>query len=402
MPRLTTGAIVLASLALPGVLAGQSAGGGSPARAAEVRLRAMTPADEAELVRELARERAARMQLEARITMLAATLDSSTRLDAAERRRLQAELEQSMRRLTETHARVGLDVGSRIVLDGRTSVASDEVRRTLIDAQQRLSSAARMGYVGITLSPTNNHIRAQGAGELYVRYFEHPTIISIEPNSPAERAGLQRGDIVMAYNRMDVRRELPMHELLKPGSRVTIRVGREGRERNVALTVADPPAIVLGRRTDFLVSPGELQQGRVYAPAVRGSAAGGTVRAAAPAAPSGSPEGLLALGTPGAEGRSLYRFEVVRGLAGAQLTPIVGGLGDALGVKQGLLVIRVLPQSVAANSGLRDGDIIVKANGRTIEDIAALSRAMRENDATRTLSLETLRARKKRMVRLTW
>jgi serine protease Do len=98
----------------------------------------------------------------------------------------------------------------------------------------------------------------------------------------------------------------------------------------------------------------------------------------------------------------MYRFEVARGLAGAELTAISGGLRDALGVKQGLLVIRVAPQSVAANAGLRDGDIIVKANGRTIDDIPALSRAMREHDATRTLALETLRARKKRMVRLTW
>lgn len=400
MPRLAKTAVVLAALAGPSALAAQS-GGGTPPRAAEVRMRAMSTADEAELARELARERSTRMRLEARIAALAATLDSSTRLDSAERRRLQAELEESMRRLTATHARVGLDVGSRIVLDHHASVASPEVRRTLIDAQRRLSSAARMGYVGITLSPTSNHVRAQGSGKLYVRYFEHPTIISIEPASPAERAGLRRGDVVMAYNRMDVRRELPMHDLLRPGSRVTIRVARDGRERNVALTVADPPAIVRGRRTDFLASPGELQ-GRVHAPSVRGSESFRGTAPAPPHAPPGGRDGLLVMAAPGAEGRTVYRFEVARGVAGAELAPIAGGLGDALGVKQGLLVIRVAPQSVAAAAGLRDGDIIVKANGRTIEDIPSLGRAMRENEATRSVALETLRARRKRVVHLTW
>lgn len=400
MWRLTTVAVTLAGFALPGALLAQSAGGGAPARPAQVRVRALTAVEEAELSRELARARAERMHLESRILTLAAHLDSSSRIGAADRRRLQMELEENMRRLTETHARVGLDVGSRIVLDRSTSVASQEVRRTLVEAQRRLSSAARMGYVGITLSPTNNHVRAEGSGELYVRYFERPTIISVEPNSPAERAGLQRGDVVLAYDGVDVRRELPMHDLLEPGRRLTIRVGRAGRDHDVALTVADPPANVRGRRTDFLASPGELER-RVYAPSVRG-ATGGGMPAATAARASGVREGTIVMRTPAAEGRTVYRFELARGIAGAELTPISGGLRDALGVRQGLLVMRVAPQSVAARAGLRDGDIIVKAGGRAIEDIPGLSRAMRENDDARTLALETVRARKKRMVRLTW
>lgn len=399
MSRLTTAAVALLTIALPAALAAQAPGGSAPAQRTQVRVRALTAAEEAELARELARVRAERVQLESRILLLAAQLDSGSRVGAPERRRLQAELEESMRRLTQTHARVGLDVGSRIVLDRSTSVASEEVRRTLVDAQRRLSSAARMGYVGITLSPTNNHVRAERSGALYVRYFEHPSIISVEPNSPAERAGLQRGDVVMAYDGIDVRRELPMHDLLEPGRRMTVRVARAGREHTVGLIVAEPPANVRGRRTDFLVPSVDLER-RVAVPSPR-AAGGATIASTAPGAPVAR-EPLVVMGAPAAEGRSLYRFEVARGVAGAELTPVAGGLRDALGVKQGLLVMRVVPQSVAANAGLRDGDIIIKADGRVVEDIPALSRAMRERDGTRSLTLETIRARKKRMVRLTW
>ena len=42
MSRLTTAAVALAALSLPGTLAAQSAGGGTPARRTEVRVRALT------------------------------------------------------------------------------------------------------------------------------------------------------------------------------------------------------------------------------------------------------------------------------------------------------------------------------------------------------------------------
>lgn len=374
--RLTMAALVLGCAGGAAPLFAQ-ASGGAPRAAPRV--------DDAELARALAREQAVRMQLVARIESLAAQLDSRPVLSEAQRRRLQADLERSIRQLSETHARTAVDVGSRIILRHEPAIATSEVRRSLGEAQRRLTSAARIGYVGITLSPTNNHVRAEESGELYVRYFARPTIISVEPNSPAERAGLQRGDIVVSYNDLDVRRELPMHELLRPGNRMQIRVWREERERDVSLTVAAPPPNVLGRRTDFLVPSEDVASRRVApvpAPAKRPAAVGGRSRTIAPGA--------------------VYRFEFARGIAGAELSPITAGLASALGVKKGLLVMRVAERSPAATAGLRDGDIVLKANGQVTDDIAALSRVMRRHDEDRAVTLETIRQKKKRMVRLTW
>ena len=381
MRRLTTAALVLGALLGAPPLNGQAPSGGGQAPP-----RARTRVDDAELARELAREQAERRELVARVEALAAKLAADDSPGGPERRRLQAELEASIRQLTETHARVAVDVGSRILIDRRPAVATGEVRRLLGDAQRRLTSAAHIGYMGITLSPTNNHVRVEDAGGLFVRYFQYPSIISVEPGSPAERAGLQRGDLVLAYNQMDVRRELPMHDLLRPGNRVTVGVRRDGREHDVELTVASPPANVLGRRADFMVAP-DMPGAVPPVPSVRATARAS--RAVAPVAR-------------GPEPAMVYRFDLARGIAGAELSPITGGLGAALGVKRGLLVMRVAPRSPASLAGLRDGDIVVKADGEVVEDIGALSRIMRERDDEGTLKLETLRAKRKRTVTLTW
>lgn len=315
-------------------------------------------------------EHAERLQLVARIEHLAGQLAGAD-LDRASRQRLERDLERSFARLTELNAREGLDVGARIVLR-RDPGATGGVRRMLGEAERRAASAARTGYIGITLSPTNNLLRLRPGGEMYVRYLDHPSIITVEPNSPAERAGLRRGDVVLAYNDMDVRGEIPMHEVLEPGRPMRIRVRRDGREHTVQLTVAEPTPLVLGRREEFLL------------PARVGGA-----RTALPEGEPGMP-------------RMPLRFTMPRGVAGAELTPVTAGLGEALGVKQGLLVLAVAPRSPAQQAGLRDGDVIVKAEGRLVESIPALSRVIRERDAERVVALELRRDRKTRTVRLRW
>jgi len=62
----------------------------------------------------------------------------------------------------------------------------------------------------------------------------------------------------------------------------------------------------------------------------------------------------------------------------------------------------VAPRSPAATSGLRDGDVVVKADGRAVHDIPDLSRAMREQDEAREVALEVMRERKARKVLLKW
>ena len=337
-----------------------------------------------EVERELARHQAERSRLISHIESLAGRLESSDALDPRQRRHLQGELERMVQQLTDLHARVGMDVGVRLMLDGEPGVATSEVRRVLGETQRRFATAARAGYVGITLSPTNNRVRVLPGGRLFVRYFDYPAIISVDPSSPAERAGLARGDTVLAYNGLDVRRELPMHELLDAGRPVRVSVRRDGRERTVRLIVAPAPAVVQGRREEFFVPAHEAVPRARRAPSARPTE---PVVAPVPPATTLSP---------------MYHFDFARGLAGAELKALTEGLAAAVGVRKGLLVMSVAPRSPAAQAGLRDGDIIVTANGRAVPEISALSRVMRASDDTRAVELKVRRERKTRTVRLSW
>lgn len=393
LPRARRTALALGALLLcvPGSIGAQSA---ETRRAEETRVHTLRA--EREFERERARYQAERARLMARIEALSRHVGSSAELNARDRRKLEAELGDAVRRLTAMNARLGVDVGQKLVQDASAAAARASVVQVLGETRASLASATRTGYLGITLSPTSNRVRVGSDGDLWVRYFEPPFIISVDPSSPAERAGLQRGDTVLAYDGRDVRDELPMHQVLEPGRAVRMTVRRDGRQRLVRLTVAPTPAIVRGRREEFLVpappravlSPARRPRAAASVPAPAAVARpGAAARSVAPAPPAAPPALRIAAG---------------RGIAGAELARITPGLAAALGVRRGLLVTTVAPRSPAASAGLRDGDIILAANGRDVEDVAALSRAMSADGSARAATLEVQRAGKKRTVRLTW
>src|SRR6185295_7668587 len=67
-------------------------------------------------------------------------------------------------------------------------------------------------------------------------------IESIEPGSPAERAGLEAGDTIIAMNAQDLKKSpLPMAAMIQPGRRVVFRYKRADRVRDVTVTVAQRP-----------------------------------------------------------------------------------------------------------------------------------------------------------------
>ncbi len=86
---------------------------------------------------------------------------------------------------------------------------------------------------------------------------------SVEKGGPAEKAGVEAGDIIVKVDGREVRSsaELPrIVTMVKPGSKVTLTVWRKGAQRDVAVTVAemkDEPAATPARRS----SPGAEGKG---------------------------------------------------------------------------------------------------------------------------------------------
>jgi S1-C subfamily serine protease len=76
--------------------------------------------------------------------------------------------------------------------------------------------------------------------------------MKVIPGSPAEKAGLQPGDVLYALNGVRIAQEnytalTKARKEWTPGQSVTYTIKREGVDREIALTLAPMPADVMAR-----------------------------------------------------------------------------------------------------------------------------------------------------------
>jgi S1-C subfamily serine protease len=298
------------------------------------------------------------------------------RLTDDERRRAVSELNATIRALQQS-----LDESAR-----GTAVTATVVE---IPAQGALAPSvaiARMpmrarGYLGVTFDGPSAEI--QRPGDYSVRFYKYPRIALVEPSSPAERAGVLQGDTLMSFNGTDVvENEISLTKLLVPDAKVVVRVRREGNNKDLKVTIGEPPEYYVRRRQPTAVARGV--PGLVEVPAqVR-------VGAVAPAAPS-------------PEWGPVIPWVEQDGVGGARVETISEGLGKAIGVDEGVLVMRVRPGTIAAKAGLRDGDVIKRAAGQRIRTVADLRSVIAsQGDGDEGVKLLILRERKERDVTLRW
>jgi S1-C subfamily serine protease len=268
-----------------------------------------------------------------------------------------------------------------------------------LDAQQperprgvQPARAPSQGWLGITFT-----------------YRDDATVVTgVAPGSPAERAGLQRGDTVVRMNGgTDV--EARVRALrLQPGDTVRLRLRRAGeRDRDVAVVADRRPVAVRGA-----VVP-EGTRFEVLRPAGAGRGVividGDTVRipldgmmmhadsvqrrirvlladSLAPRLRELEAERLPEIRERMRRveteiGRAFPEAFVIetgrRAVAGAEFSELNPELADYFqGVREGLLVLRVAPESPAARAGLRAGDVVVRANGAAVRTTSELRRSV--------------------------
>jgi S1-C subfamily serine protease len=246
------------------------------------------------------------------------------------------------------------------------------------------------GWFGVRIS--DQAILNESGAAFFDRY---PIVTNVEPGSPADKAGVHPGDVLITFNSHDMRGgALQMSDWLKPGAPFQLRLRRNDAVRTVRG--------VLGRRPEgweqvvvVQVSPLQEMMTRTReAPAIEASPEPGMmrVRAEGPAAPRlpallVSPLGL---------GRGVYPF------VGAEFTALNSDLSDLLGVKpEGVFVANVAEGSLAREAGLRGGDVVVMANSIRIKTPNDLVRAIRDAD-DRTVRLQVIRKHKPEIVTLSW
>ena len=103
------------------------------------------------------------------------------------------------------------------------------------------SGRVSRGFLGIGLQPVTD--------ELAERFKTGTTtgalVNEVQPNSPAEKAGIETGDVVVAVNgkKIEDPRELQMLVAgLSPGTKVDVKVVREGKEKQLHVELAERPS----------------------------------------------------------------------------------------------------------------------------------------------------------------
>jgi hypothetical protein len=245
--------------------------------------------------------------------------------------------------------------------------------------------AAPAGWLGMHLSESKiTMMSPEGA---LTNYCDYPVIEAVDAGSPAEKGGLNAGDTVVAYNGRDVRTQAVNYaELLVPGQQLRMRVRHAGRVREVPVTVAARPAVernVIVMRAPCAPGAMNCDPGAQFNFSIN-------QRALVTPTPPAPPVEMMLAGT----GMAV--------IAGAQLSVVDDEFAQSLGVEPGVLVLRVPPGTLAADAGLRPGDVIRAVNGTPLREMAPLRRAFSSTGTREVRLTVSARGAAPRIVTMKW
>jgi S1-C subfamily serine protease len=248
------------------------------------------------------------------------------------------------------------------------------------------------GYLGVSFD--NVSISRENNLPAVYEFDGRPTIVSVEPGSPAQNAGILNGDVLVSIGGQDVRRPVPLGSILKPGARVPVKFIRAGSTKEVAVLVEKRPASFregnCAEVNDLIGSDRSpvIMWSRVPAPPAAPSAPSAREAPRAPQAPTGfmvSPVPMIGF----------------NGVAGAQLTPVDDDWRELVGVDKGLVVVGVAAGSPAQRSGLKKGDVVTSVDDVSLSSVRMLQRAIGITEG-RSVKLQVVRNGKPLAITLSW
>ncbi|SDL70721.1 serine protease Do [Modicisalibacter muralis] len=199
--------------------------------------------------------------------------------------------------------------------------------------QLREDGSVDRGWLGVVIQPVSRDL-AESFG------LDEPRgslIAEVAPDSPASKAGLQAGDIILAVDdkKVDEFSTLPrLIGRLAPGDEVELKVLRNGERTTETVTVGDWPKHML-------------------------AGTGG----------QDDPQTRL----------------------GVAVSPIQDSELERLGLEGGVRVQQVAPSGVAAEAGLRPGDIIVSLDQQTIDSPNELAEVLGQVDQGSAVPMRIIR-----------
>ena len=226
------------------------------------------------------------------------------------------------------------------------------------------TAVSGQSYIGVGLG----EIDSDRAKQLKLKEEFGVELTHVEEDSPAAKAGLKSGDVVLEYN----------------GQRV------EGMEQFARFVRETPP----GRDSKLTVSrDGNRQMVMVKIGQRKGAGAWSM------AAPAMAPVPPMPPNAPGEMPRQFMVWASPR--MGIDAEAIEGQLGQFFGVKEGVLVRGVTKGSAAEKAGLKAGDVIIKVDGSTVSSPAEVTRAIRGAKTKKTFPVTLMREKRETTLSLT-
>jgi serine protease Do len=183
------------------------------------------------------------------------------------------------------------------------------------------------GYLGTSVQKITPEI----ADSLGLKQQRGALVADVLKGSPAERAGMKTGDVILEFNSKEIKDSSDLPALVArvaPGTTVQTKVMRDGKEISLPITV------------------GEMKDSEVAA---------------------STQEGDL----------------------GLAVQPVTPEIAQSLGLEraEGLVITDVTPGSSADEAGLRSGDLITQINRRPVKNMADYNREMARSEKEKSVLL---------------
>lgn len=228
------------------------------------------------------------------------------------------------------------------------------------------------GYLGVQ----TEEISRENLGKYALREAKGVGIESVVDGSPAQTAGLQKGDVIVKVNGEDVTSARKLTRLISeisPDHQARLTISRGGSEREITVTVGKRPGLKWGEGAFQMAVPMEkfdFPQMDNF-PNLRNMP-----RVQAMPFPPGAPDMPMT-----------WSFGSRRQI-GVGVTPLTKQLAGHFGVESGVLVNNVRENSAAAKAGIRAGDVITEVDGKLVKGDFDLVRAVGEKkDGSVTLTI---------------
>ncbi len=188
------------------------------------------------------------------------------------------------------------------------------------------------GWLGVTIQALNKEL----ADSFGLEKPQGALVNEIVKGSPADRAGLQRGDVLLEYDNQKILEinDLPRLVAATPVDKtVKVKIFRDGQEREVKVTV------------------GKMAEGEQGIATSDDKESGGAL-----------------------------------GLSAVNVTPELA-MRFSLEKTEGILIIKIAPDGPAAEANLRVGDLIVEADGKEIKSVKDFEEIVGKMSAGKVLRL---------------